>query len=443
MSGVTDRLRRAMEMAAADPDGVTALPKGGWLVRSQSGPGSYHIRLLGGDYVCNCKDFQDSWGEPCKHVFRLYLHLFPNGELAGTRPARVPEKARPKRDWHIYDQAKQNEIQVIEVLARGLADTIEEPHFTPRGRGRPPHSLADQLFCTLIRLYEGWECRESKGAFRRAAQTGLLRDVPGYAITSRFLCREDLTPILEKFVTRAALPMAPIEKLFAADSTGIQTRSFGAWRETSHGERRERVWLKAHALAGTRTHCIARLLVTERDVSDYREFEPLVRGTIEEGFRIGELFTDMGYSGRSNHNLAGELGFNFYHRFKSTDTPHPTSKTLDAMGRRVSSRLWQEAFYFFRDHREEWAAKYNPNRPQIETVWSSWKTQFGETLASKKLVSRVNEILCLGVVYNLMIITKAIFQYGITPWYLPEGSDRWLAGLGIPSSVSDHSPEDP
>lgn len=101
--------------------------------------------------------------------------------------------------------------------------------------------------------------------YRNVANRGLLRHAPSFAVASNILVRPEVTPILYRLLTPSAAPLAALEDGggIAPDSTGIQTTSFGGWREEKHKERREKKWLKVHAMVGTRTHVVIRAVVSE------------------------------------------------------------------------------------------------------------------------------------------------------------------------------------
>jgi hypothetical protein len=59
-----------------------------------------------------------------------------------------------------------------------------------------------------------------------------------------------------------------------------------------HGDGREYHWLKAHALAGTKTRIVAAVIVTDKNAGDYPQFEPLIRHAVELGFPLKEVYAD-------------------------------------------------------------------------------------------------------------------------------------------------------
>jgi transposase len=389
-----------------------------YTVKSQSGPGSYRVQLAPGRMECECADFLDR-RLPCKHVaaVRLYLekwkgaHPMPTHDLA-PGPAHAPRASYPQA-WAAYDQAQVEEIRLFDVLLRDLVASVPEPERDPGRAGRPPIPLSDQLFCAVQKVYSRLSCRRARGLIGFAAERGQVGNVHHYTLSSEVLNREDVTPILLELITRSALPLAGIEQGFAPDSTGIETTSFGAWREERHGEKRLRHWIKAHALAGVKTHVIAAISVTDKDAGDNPQFEPLITQARAAGIAIEEVYADKAYSARANYALAEQLGFDLYVPFRLGATGRPT-------GHSRHSRLWRKAFLFFQMHREEFEAKYH-QRSNVESVFSALKRKFGETLRSRNPTAQTNELLAKVLAYNLTVLIHEIFEHGVAPDFLREG----------------------
>jgi hypothetical protein len=122
--------------------------------------------------------------------------------------------------------------------------------------GPAPTSIQDDLYCAILKVYSGLSGRRACGVYANVADRGLLSRAPSFAVASNLLRRPEVTPILYRLLQLSALPLAGLEDggAVAPDSTGIQTTSFGGWREEKHGEKREKRWLKVHAMVGTKTH---------------------------------------------------------------------------------------------------------------------------------------------------------------------------------------------
>jgi len=424
-------------LIAATPGAIERVRDDLFFVKSQSGPGSYRVRLGEKGPECSCADYA-SRGLPCKHAASARYYLakqtkLPLGESLSERiPITYPQA------WAAYDQAQTEEVRLFDMLLRDLVAGIPEPERDTSKGGRPPIPLTDQLFCAVQKVYSHLSCRRARGLLGFAAERGQLLKARHYTISSEVLNKESLTPILQHLVTLSALPLAPLEQGFAPDSTGIQTTSFGAWREEKHGEKREHVWLKAHALAGTKTHIVAAISVTGKDGADNPQFDPLIRQAAEAGLPLKEVFGDKAYSARANYALAEELGFDLYVPFRSNQTGRVTLHRGTADERaRSHSALWRKAFFFFQMHREEFEAKYHA-RSNVESVFSALKRKFGETLKSKNRTAQINELLAKVLAYNLTVLIHEVFEHGILPDFLSEQTTRQIhpvATVGEPRGV--------
>ena len=423
-----DRWEKGRQIAAT-PGAVEEVRDGLFLVRSQSGPGAYRVSLGAGRVVCNCPDFAKR-SLPCKHAasVRFYLEkqtVLPTGEVQSERVPMTCQQA-----WAAYDMAQMEEVRLFDTLLADLLADLPEPEQVV---GRPRTPLRDELFCAVQKVYSQLSCRRAHSLFGFATQRGQLPKVPGFVVSSRALNREEVTPILRALITRSALPLAALEQGFAPDSTGMQTTSFGAWREEKYGEKRQHLWLKAHALAGTKTHIVAAVSVTDKDGGDNPQFEPLIRQAKEAGLPLKEVYADKAYSARLNYALAEELGFDLYVPFKSNATAKVTSQGSNRGEGRHSTHsvLWRKAFLFFQMHREEFEAKYHA-RSNVESVFSALKRKFGETLRSKNPTAQVNELLAKVLAYNLTVLIHEIFEHGVVPDFL-----RDRACVGKEAAVSE------
>lgn len=399
-------------MIAAIPGAIQHVSPLVYTVKSQSGPGDYRVTVTESGVECNCPDFTKR-NLPCKHILsvtQFFIErqtVLPTGEIHSER---VP--VTYKQAWKAYNEAQMEEIHLFDILLRDLVADVPEPEYQT---GRPSIPLSNQLFCAVQKVYSQMSCRRAWGLFANAVEHGQLPKAPYFGVSSEVLNREDVTAMLQDLITRSALPLAGLEEGFAPDSTGIQTSSFGAWREEKHGEKRERLWLKAHALAGVKTHIIVRAEVTDKDGADNTVFEPLLKQTAAAGVQLKAVYADKAYCARSNYILAKELSFDLYVPFKSNSTAKPKG-----------APLWRKAFHFFQMHREDFEAKYHA-RSDVESVFSALKRKFGETLKSKNYTSQVNEILAKILAYNITVLIHEIFEHGVVPDFFRVGEAARLS----------------
>ncbi len=418
---------------AATPGAVAQVNPITFAVKSQTGIGVYRVEANGAVATCTCPDAIKHDGTGCKHIaaVRFYLErqtVGPSGEVVSERVPITYQQA-----WAAYDKGQTEEVRLFDVLLRDLVASVPEPEREPTRAGRHPIPLADQLFCAVQKVYSQLSCRRARSLFGFAVERGQLPKAPHYTLSSEAMNRPELTPILKDLITRSALPLAALEAGFAPDSTGIRTTSFGAWMGEKHGDGREHVWLKAHALAGTKTHVIIRAIVTEKDGADNPQFEPLIREAADAGFPLKEVYADKAYSARSNYALAEEIGFDLFVPFKSNARARVSTRGQAVGEGKAHSILWRKAFYFFQLHRDEFEAKYHA-RSNVESVFSALKRKFGETLRSRTPTAQTNELLAKILAYNLTVLIHEIFEHGIVPDFLTGPAPN---GTPIPVPVGE------
>lgn len=408
------RMARGREIASR-PEEIEKIGESEWSVPSQTGFGRYLVSKIDGAFQCRCKDFAGRGGEPCKHIFAV-MNL---GLGAAAKLLSVPErKVRKQYAQHpTYTKGQTEEMRLLDSLLREL---VGEVYDFPRAPGLPgpaPTPIRDDLYCAILKVYSGLSGRRACGVYANVADRGLLGRPPSFAVASNLLTRHEVTPILYRLLSLSAVPLAGLEDggAVAPDSTGVQTTSFGGWREEKHGEKRERRWLKVHAMVGTKTHVIIRAFVGEANSADSPQFEPLLRGILEDGFHPSTVLADKGYLSKASYRLTSDLGMQAYIPFKSNSRNRILGEP--------SPSAWRKAFYLFQANREEFDRNYH-KRSNVESVFSALKRKFGENVRSRTPVAQVNEILCKLIAYNLTVVVHEMFENGIAPSFVkPDGRE--------------------
>ena len=277
---------------------------------------------------------------------------------------------------------------------------------------RPRPRFGRTCDCAVLKVYSGLSGRRACGVYENVADRNLIGRAPSYAVASDVLTRPEATPILYNLLRLSALPLAGLEDggVVAPDSTGMQTTQFGGWREEKHGEKRQKTWLKVHAMVGTKTHVIIDASVLEANSADSPQFRPLLRGTFEAGFHPGTLVADKGYLSADNYSAATGMGLETFIPFKSNST-----------GRGNGSAAWRKAFHLFQADREGFDRRYHV-RSNVEAVFSALKRKFGEGIRSRTQVAQVNEILSKMICYNLTVVVHEMFESGIAPSFVKRDS---------------------
>jgi transposase len=423
---------RALEMLR-DGERVSEVSDHEFIVGSQSGRGFYRVKIgqdKGPTETCTCPDFEERVAA-CKHIYvvRHWLKAAEAGNPNPLHPLSQPPAKRAAINWTAYNEYQVEEYRLFNTLLRELSIGFPEPEKDPHLAGRKPIPLREQVFCAVQKTYLGFSCRRSNGFRDQAAKNGLISKTPFWAVPSRFLCRNDVTGALHEMLARSAIPLMGIEDRCAIDSTGLRTTRFNYYRHEKYEPSRENDWRKLHALVGVKTHVIPVLEVTDGPANDSPQFPILLKRAVANGFQFKEVYADKGYVGRENCNVASELGVLPFIPFKSNNT-----------GVSRGSPMYHKMFLFFQYHREEFDRHYG-QRAQVEATFGAFKQKFGETLASRKFDSQVNEILCMAIAFNITMVVRQMFEAGVFPEFLrpPSGqgaTPRPLSGAALTPLLS-------
>ena len=364
---------------------------------------------------CTCPDFDSRCSQPvpspCKHIYAVIATQLKEAGQALAASSPRPRKQYPQHPS--YTKGQEAEMRLVDTLLRDLTNSVYDFPRMDSLPGPDPTPLRDEAYAAILKVYSGLSSRRASGVLRNVSERGLLSRVPSHMASSLFLNRPEATAILYRLLGLSALPLAGLEEggAVAPDSTGIQTTSFGGWREVKHGEKREKKWLKVHAMVGTKTHVIIRAVVSDKNSGDAPEFEPMLRGTLEAGFRPGSVVADKGYLSRENYTLGSELGLGTFIPFKS-------NSIQSAQG----SPAWRKAYHLFQANREEFDRNYH-RRSNVESVFSALKRKLGENIRSRNWVAQINEVLAKLICYNLTVVVHEMFENGIAPCFSGSPTD--------------------
>ena len=403
------RMIRGKEIASHQ-ETIEKIGENEWSVPSQTTFGRYRVWFVGDLPRCSCLDF-GARVKPCKHIYAVLNLKLKEAGQALAAPAPKPRKQYPQHPT--YTKAQEGEMRLFDSLLHELVSEVPDFPRSPGARGPAPTPFRDELYCAILKVYSGMSGRRACGVYSNVADRGLLTHAPSYVIASHLLTRPEATPILYRLLQLSAAPLAGLEdgKAVAPDSTGVQTTSFGGWREEKHKERRTKKWLKVHAMVGTKTHVVIDARVLEANSADSPQFVPLLNGVFEAGFHPGAALADKGYLSRENYQFAADKGLEAFIPFKSNST-----------GRADGSSAWRKAFYLFQANREEFDRRYHL-RSNVEAVFSAIKRKFGENIRSRTPVAQVNEVLCKLIAYNLTVVVHEMFENGIAPSFVkPDGA---------------------
>jgi transposase len=392
-----------------------------YIVPSQTSSKRYTINLS--MQTCTCADF-GSHRLKCKHIHATEYQL--QRENGATLP--IPEKiVKPtyKQEWHEYDQAQINEKARFLELLYALCSQIEEPM---QHMGRPRISLADRLFITVYKVYEGLSSRRFMSDVAEAKRRGYLSTIPNFCLMSRCLESEDLTPILKQLIVESSLPLKSVEYDFAVDSSGFSTGVYQRWFDAKwkngspygtnygkdrNGEVRQQDWVKVHLMCGVKTNIVTSIEITTAHAGDNPQFAPLVEKTAEN-FQLREVSADKAYSSAKSLQLVLVKGGQPY-------IPFRRNTNVNSYWDKKQPAVWKKMYHQYMANQDEFAEHYH-KRSNVETTFSMIKRKFGERLRSKTRTAQENEVLCKVLCHNLCCVIQSMYELGVEATFATKNS---------------------
>jgi transposase len=305
------------------------------------------------------------------------------------------------QDWKAYNNAQTKEIRLFDELLRDLVQNVQE---LEQVFGRPRLSLRETIFCAVQKVYSQLSSRRAHSLYKNAVEKEQISKAPHFNAVSKLLNKEELTLILHELIGITARPLSSVETDFAVDSSGFRTRCFGQYAEQKYALKRQHEWLKAHIICGVKTNTVAAVKVTGVNGADSPQFRKLIEATAKN-FAIREISADKAYSSKDNLKAVSEAGGMPYIPFKSNTT-----------GKARGSLLWKKMYHYFQFNKEEFYEHYH-KRSNAESVFSSIKKKFGDTLKSKNRTAQENELLCKILAYNITVLIQEMEELGINPQF--------------------------
>lgn len=373
----------------------------GWRVPSTShAGGSYLVTFNGHEPKCTCADCELR-KQKCKHIhaveFYIKKEIDEEGKITQTKGVKITYS----QDWKAYDKAQTNEKIFFLKLLRDLCNNTEQPEYK---FGRPKILYADLIFASALKVYSTFSLRRFMSDLKIAKEMNLIDSSPCYSSISHFMQREDITNILKELISISASPLREVETDFAVDSSGFSTSRFARWYDTKWGkERKFKVWIKAHLISGVKTNIVTGCEITEGDCNDSPQLSNLVEQTAKN-FKVGEISCDKAYSSRANLELIENVGAVPFIPFKKNTS-----------GNRVKNRTlgtWGRMYHYFLYRHDEFLEHYH-KRSNAETVFSSIKAKFKDSLRSKDKTAQINELLLKVLCYNICVVIQEISELGI------------------------------
>lgn len=379
----------------------------GWKVPSQSRGGSgdrYTVRFTKDKPKCTCPDCYMR-KQKCKHIYAVEFYIRQEIDKEGKITEKKGVKVSYSQDWKAYDKSQTSEKLVFMKLLKDLATHIEQPIYK---FGRPTLPMTEMIFNSVMKIYSTFSLRRFMSDVRIAKEMGLVDSVPSYASVGHFLQKEELTPILKNLIHLSSLPLKDVEVDFAGDATGFSTSRFARWFDYKWGkEKKERIWIKCHAMAGVKTNIIVGVEITEGHSADSPQLASLVKQTTKH-FEVKEVSCDRAYSSKENLQLIKDVGAMPYIPFKSNVT-----------GKQRGSSTWGKMYHYFMYKHDEFLEHYH-KRSNVETVFHMIKTKFRDNLRSKTKTAQINELLCKVLAHNICVVIQEVNELGLRGEFIVE-----------------------
>ncbi|MDQ3692286.1 MAG: transposase [Chloroflexota bacterium] len=332
---------------------------------SQSGKGTYRVKLGAPHPTCTCPDHQVRRVK-CKRIRAVEISLRREERPDGTTVVTKTTRVTYKQNWPAYNKAQTLETERFAQLLAGLCRGIVQPKQT---KGRPRLSLSDVVFGPVFKVYSTVSGRRATSDLKAWQDKGYMLRCPHYNSLLNYLDDSDLTSILKALIEESASPLRAVETDFAVDASGFGTSRFVRWYDHKYGgESRERVWLKAHLMVGVKTNVVTSVEVTPGTAHDSPYLPQLVQSTAAR-FNVVEVSADKGYLGKDNLAAVAAVGATPYVPFKSNTTGE-------------GPKLWRKLYHYFMFNRDDFLKHYH-KRSNVETAFSMIKGKFGDSLRSK------------------------------------------------------------
>jgi len=378
---------------------------GVWTVPSQSGQPPYRVQLLREGATCTCDDWLIR-KQDCKHIIaaQFVAKREMATEIASPEIESLPPKKKYAQNWRVYNQAQITEKRRFQILLADLCRGVQQP---PYLGGRPRSPIADVIFACVFKVYSAISSRRFGSDLLDAAEKGFLSKPMHPNRINALLEDPNLTPIFRKLVTTSSLPLAPIEREFAPDSTGFSVSRFVRWFDEKYGMNRSgHDWVKVHGMVGSKTHIVTAIEIEERSAGDCPFFKPLVEATAQN-FKIDQVAADKAYLSKENLELVAALGGTAFIPFKPNNVPGEEGS------------VWYKMFHYYQSRRDEFLNHYH-RRSNAESVFSMVKAKFGDNVRSRSDAAMRNEAFCKFICHNICVIHQSQIELGIEPEFWPK-----------------------
>lgn len=334
------------------------------------------------------------------------ITIFPEGEVQTTletpeepKPSKPKKKKTYSQKWAEYNLAQTQEKKMSLKILDGIVNSLKIKTICKK-TGRPPTQADDMIKACCIKVFNHFSARRTMYELEIANALHYIDTIPHFNSLINYMNDPAMTPYLYELVDKTAKVLAPFEKKFAVDSTGISTFNKDKWLKVRLEHKKHREYKKLHVACGVLTNIIVSVKITDGNEADSPQFRELIN-KISKSFKIKEISADAGYLSKENTQAVEEIGAQPYIMVKSNTKF--SSKGLGSWGRMLT-KLEENKTLF---------DKHYHKRSNVETTFSMIKRKFNPYVRSKKDKAQENEILCLVICHNISVLVHAFFELNI------------------------------
>ena len=334
-------------------------------------------------------------GANCTPTPPLPSHGEGSGSTTVTgNPDTVPTPSRPRktntRNWSAYNASQTSEKDDFMELLADLCASIEQPEYS---FGRRPLPISDMLYLGALKVYCNLPARRFASEVGDAYGKGFISVRPSFNSIIRYIGDSSLTPLITGLIEESGASLRGEESRFAADSSSFSPSRFDRWRDTKSDKGKlHPKWLKGHIMVGIKTSIITTVVVTAIDIPDSTMLPVLLDRTARR-FEMTEVLADSRYLSDDNPRIAENYGVRLHLPSRSNS------------GDKASPILSHRNAYSTPD--EGASSAHYRRRAIVETVFSTIKGKFGDSVRARSESAQVNEILLKCLCHNLCVMARS------------------------------------
>lgn len=315
------------------------------------------------------------------------------------------QKRRYKRDEALYNTIQENEWFFFFDTLPELVHAVAGNSDLWLKQGRPPKKLSDILTCLAIwQRFPNLSARSAKGLLELLKYNGIIDvKIPCFKTLCNYQANERIKYYLDALIEISSKPLSIIETCFATDMNGVRTNNFSSWYSIRTGKQiRKRDHMAAHITTGVKSNIVTAVNINVKKGKDNIIMREHVKKT-SKNFRIKEWSGDGMYQCRENCTAVEEAGGNPYFKLKSNVTKKPKGHPA-----------WKKMVTECKEYPTKYEKHYH-KRSNVESTNASKKRRIGSCVRSKLDAAKEQEEHIKWVAYNLLVLNRAFFEWGIEP----------------------------